>query len=1006
METVPVQNVTRPPDWSAFWKALFIMGGLPCFLLMIGGWFVEVQEKDLRIQEQFEKIERGLMRLKREGNDSFYILRELNRAYGLLTENKPDRAAIQSFQRAIRSAGLGFIQIHFFDRQGEAIEYDAAPKEHRQVMRRLYSALSEPESIGENKLLQQYRPVFRSFLGDVDPENLVTEKGNLVRVTLKGNPGYFYWNTLYFQGDPGERKPGVGSQAGNIATNPVDTSFQGGMVAVFEETPHISGLAVRKLLREFRSLDGQGCVFGVLNLASETASHPRWSPQKHPTLSWARLRQRLLGMRNSFQRRVVTGDALAAILPLDGQNLLYGIQPLAPLGVKPPLPWYTVAAIFLMGLMGRWCHQLFIQRDRYYVSIQQKLVWLVLFASAVPAAAFLLLGYRYSLDRQRVLVQERYSQLADRITTVDDNYLIAQQRLSNLYSRLLKSRVLKGRDFKSFERITDRLKKKRILLAAYVGDSSGELVFKTKSTKGNDLALRLVPTIIRRMFGRKGIAEGGGMKNLFADAMVDSIADGVAELVTGAGSKKALDSILEKTGELQEFRVGNRSQYIFTGFVPGPKGPLQSILAITQPRWDLADFYVKWVLKNNRPGKRRRDPIRVGTALTFGERKIQPVEYAKYPFIREMIEKVQTSTAFQFGEHEIAGERFLVAAGPGTKINEYILFALFPKSIIDGQMTQLHFRIIGISVVSIFFAFCVGLLLTRQFLWPINCLSQGIAAIGEHRFDKPIPLLDRDELGDLGLTFNRVMQNLEEIHVARVVQTTLFPSPSLVLGEYEIWGSSRSMSELGGDYFDYFILEKRWIVLVMGDVTGHGVPAALLMAMAKSALSILPVAEIVAVSDCLEKLNMMVFSTVKKQRLMTFFLGVIDTNEHRLRSANAGHVFPLMIQPGSKEGRWLENVTIPLGARKKQAFPAVEVVFSEGDVLVLYTDGLIEAQTRSGEPIGCDALLQEAANGVRSGDSAQAIHDHLLGWHTSKTGGQEPEDDLSLVIVRRKKASR
>ncbi|NCO69123.1 MAG: SpoIIE family protein phosphatase, partial [Acidobacteria bacterium] len=173
----------------------------------------------------------------------------------------------------------------------------------------------------------------------------------------------------------------------------------------------------------------------------------------------------------------------------------------------------------------------------------------------------------------------------------------------------------------------------------------------------------------------------------------------------------------------------------------------------------------------------------------------------------------------------------------------------------------------------------------------------------------------------------------------------------LKLGQFEILGKSTSVSYLGGDYFDYFVLNDRFAVVLIGDVTGHGVPAALLMAMAKSAVKIRSAEEATNVIATLEKLNAHLFETIKRKRLMTMIYSTLDTQNSRITLGNAGHCYPYFFTAMDDRIKQIESPAFPLGARKKGRFGEVSLTLCAGDALIFYTDGLVESVRSNGLPV-------------------------------------------------------
>ena len=159
-----------------------------------------------------------------------------------------------------------------------------------------------------------------------------------------------------------------------------------------------------------------------------------------------------------------------------------------------------------------------------------------------------------------------------------------------------------------------------------------------------------------------------------------------------------------------------------------------------------------------------------------------------------------------------------------------------------------------------------------HFLNPIKNLGKATIAIGERDFSYQVPIGDKDEFGHLNQVFNRVIEGLGDFEVAKIVQNSLLPGNNFNAGSCDIFARTVVMTTLGGDYYDCFKINEKYYGVIIGDVAGHGVPAGLLMAMAKSA--VLASSDEIKINPfaLTEKIHKMFFSIKnnKLKRMMTF----------------------------------------------------------------------------------------------------------------------------------------
>jgi len=235
----------------------------------------------------------------------------------------------------------------------------------------------------------------------------------------------------------------------------------------------------------------------------------------------------------------------------------------------------------------------------------------------------------------------------------------------------------------------------------------------------------------------------------------------------------------------------------------------------------------------------------------------------------------------------------------------------------------------------------------------------------------------------------------DELEVARQLQRDLLPTTAPDLPGYRIAHSYRTANEIGGDYYDFFNLPGDRFVLVIGDASGHGMAAGLLMATANAALKLAtevdPAPERVA-----SLLNRVLVRTGDRRAFMSLFYGVLTPDTGFIEFVCAGHPFPLL-RRASGEIEELGRGSFPLGLRDGLESSAATVTLESGDLLLLYSDGLPEATNSAGEAFGYDALRQL----LRVQGQPQVIHDRLLRALTTHLAGEPLKDDVSIVVVAR-----
>ncbi|MGE4158122.1 MAG: SpoIIE family protein phosphatase [Planctomycetota bacterium] len=194
------------------------------------------------------------------------------------------------------------------------------------------------------------------------------------------------------------------------------------------------------------------------------------------------------------------------------------------------------------------------------------------------------------------------------------------------------------------------------------------------------------------------------------------------------------------------------------------------------------------------------------------------------------------------------------------------------------------------------------------------------------------------------------------LDIARTIQKSFLPEKAPEVEGLEVHGFSESCDETGGDYYDYYKIDDDRIVVTIGDVTGHGVGSALLMATARSALHALWQKE----HDprvLLETLNDLLATDMGGDRFITLFLGIFDMRRNVLTYSSAGHDSPLLYRPSDDSIMELDSTGIPLGMVEGMEFPNREIFLKPGDGLYMMTDGVWEAMNPKNETYGRERLF-------------------------------------------------
>ncbi len=311
-----------------------------------------------------------------------------------------------------------------------------------------------------------------------------------------------------------------------------------------------------------------------------------------------------------------------------------------------------------------------------------------------------------------------------------------------------------------------------------------------------------------------------------------------------------------------------------------------------------------------------------------------------------------------------------------------------------------------------------GITLTRTITGAVHELYEGTQHVREGDFTYRIPVKGADQLGELSSSFNTMTENLgrlivvakekerleSELTIARDVQNQLFPKDVPFTKSLELKGVCNPARMVSGDYYDFMSLPGGDIAFAIGDVAGKGISAALLMATIQSTmrtqLSSLngnSGGHPLSAAKMVGTLNRQLYATTSPEKYATFYFALYNDNNHALTYTNAGHLAPMLLR--GSDIQMLDSTGTVVGAFPVAVYEEQTVTLERGDVLLAYTDGIVEPENVYGEMFGEDRLKDLLVKYSKT-DSAELIArtmEAVVQW----TGAGELQDDMTMVVVRR-----
>lgn len=326
-------------------------------------------------------------------------------------------------------------------------------------------------------------------------------------------------------------------------------------------------------------------------------------------------------------------------------------------------------------------------------------------------------------------------------------------------------------------------------------------------------------------------------------------------------------------------------------------------------------------------------------------------------------------------------------------------------------------QIVWLLAAMLVVVLAVVVMLSRRISTPVRLLREGVEVVGSGQLDHVLDIRTGDEIQALAEAFNRMTGELKE-HVARLTETTaakerieselkvarriqastlprIFP-PFPSIEHLDLFATMEPARDVGGDFFDFFVQDERYLYFYVGDVSGKGVPAALFMVITMTILRHQAV-QSPDLDELFYRANNMLCAENDEGMFVTVFMGMLDLKNGELRYINAGHNPPLIKRAGREWAFLTVSPGLVMGAVEEFGYASATTALQPGDMLFLYTDGITEAIDGNGEFFGPNRTV--AALNAFDGKSTRELVTDMR--HTLKlfTGDIPPADDVTMLAL-------
>jgi phosphoserine phosphatase RsbU/P len=237
----------------------------------------------------------------------------------------------------------------------------------------------------------------------------------------------------------------------------------------------------------------------------------------------------------------------------------------------------------------------------------------------------------------------------------------------------------------------------------------------------------------------------------------------------------------------------------------------------------------------------------------------------------------------------------------------------------------------------------------------------------------------------------------QEVGLAAKIQRDLLPRSNPGLPGYDIFARTIAAQSIGGDYFDFIPKSDGRMALCLGDVSGKGLPASLLMANLQATLRGQTLVSQVP-SECLLRSNKLLFESTSPEKFATVFYGIIDIEQHNIHYSNAGHDWPFLIRSDNSIQR-LKTGGLMIGLIEQAQYEDERIAMRVGDLLAVQSDGVSEAMNSDQEQFGeerLQALLLDQKN-----RTAEEIADEVVKEVRKHAGAHPQSDDITIMVIKR-----
>ncbi len=926
---------------------LFVL--LPLLVILFLGHNIITMEKDKHISDLSTKIENTLKDIESEIAPESFLLKIGKGAWFTFTQNENNNKELWKYYRKLSNFIKTDFDFYVFDEKGSLVTPNNFSLKSKFLATKLWNSIISDYKV-RSDFATKYKKQLKSFVGnEFKLGTFLGSRNILMPIIVNTKDGFIYWM--------------------NSDENP-----KKGILLIFWDVPSYNfrlNLIVNRYSHNFNDIFIKNSDGEILWLDENNKRNKDIYDNIYLRTILIKPPDGYIDSRNTLWKAVKLNDLW----------LLGGIK--SKKRDYDKFLNYFIYFIFLTGIIVFLIYIWIVNKQNLYISIRFKLISLFLIAVITPVMGFSYLGYQYISDMRENLITEFGNESRDILLNIDNELGKSGDIFLEDFRKIVK-------DFQLYEENETNRKKINDSLA------KSDLAFIDRRLASDASQINHITNYV--IFdGLSAVSEAFAKccidKNLKTNLM-DTVDPGLRNAMVSPEAN--MGNFWLKPDNVLDLMFGSLEFYLYWCFDKTEKGT-EFYLVLKMTDTVLREYLQKRLKKGETNPKEKNFEILARNDKNgewFHDNSISDDLKAISRRLNYMGRPIETQIT-------INSKTYLLLAIKSLKIRGYSFYALYPYEKIENKLIYIS-KIIKASILFfIIITIAIGSQLAGTFIYPVKCLENGVNAIKERNSEFRIEALQNDEFGSLAQSFNKMISDLKEMQLAKYIQEALLPQNIPQLKGYQLSFSNRMASAIGGDYFDAKLLDKDNLCVIIGDVSGHGVASALVMAIAKAVLyhGFKQTRDLILLFNNLNSVINTYFNKPPVKKMITLFATIIHLPTGKAVFFDAGHNFPMKI---SKDGSIteLKMTGFPVGAQKKiRKKNTEEYTIEEGETVVFYTDGIIEATGKTTEQYGYERFKESLSK--MTNENPNTIMKTLFNNYEIWENGTEPDDDVTLIVLKR-----